>query len=375
MCRLLLTLSIASMAVAQNAALFSDSALPQVAFAAGEIATSSARALREFPLAQARAVACSPCLAIAAGAAQNQRLATALGIAVPAVSAPQSYALRRVQTQGSMWIAVFGADANGALYGGLDLAEALKLNTLAQLQDSIHQPHIASRGIKFNIPLDVRTPSYSDNSTAAQANIPEMWSFDFWREFLDDLARHRYNVLSLWSLHPFPSMVKAPEFPDVALNDVQRTRVPVDETYSHRGGDMLRPELLRNVETVRTMTIDEKIRFWRQVMQYAHDRGIRVFVFTWNIFAFGAEGKYGITVDQTNPRTIEYFRACVREMILSAAGRHRHYGGRTDERAERRLFEGKVALAHVWRRHSRRAKAAAGTSDDAHPPLPRDGAR
>ena len=64
-------------------------------------------------------------------------------------------------------------------------------------------PHLANRGIKFNIPLDARTPSYSDDSTSAQANIPEMWSMDFWSRFLDEMARHRYNVLSLWSLSRF----------------------------------------------------------------------------------------------------------------------------------------------------------------------------
>ena len=36
-------------------------------------------------------------------------------------------------------------------------------------------------------------------------------------------------------------------------------------------------------------------------MQYAHDRGIEVYWFTWNIFTFGAEGKYGITPEQNNP--------------------------------------------------------------------------
>ena len=91
------------------------------------------------------------------------------------------------------------------------------LGTLDSLKDSDHTPHIAQRGIKFNIPLDLRTPSYSDNSDSAQANIPEMWSMEFWREFLDEMARHRFNVLSLWSLNPFPSIVKVPEYPDVAL--------------------------------------------------------------------------------------------------------------------------------------------------------------
>ena len=52
---------------------------------------------------------------------------------------------------------------------------------LAEVQDADHAPAILRRGIKFNSPLDLRTPSYSDNSDAAQANIPEMWSLDFWQ--------------------------------------------------------------------------------------------------------------------------------------------------------------------------------------------------
>jgi hypothetical protein len=40
-----------------------------------------------------------------------------------------------------------------------------------------------------------------------------MWSMDFWREFLDEMARDRYDVLSLWNLHPFPSLVRVPEYP------------------------------------------------------------------------------------------------------------------------------------------------------------------
>ena len=133
-------------------------------------------------------------------------------------------------------LVVSGADACGAMYGGLDVAEAIRLGTLADLQAGEHAPYIAQRGIKFNIPLDARTPSYSDAGDAAQQNIPEMWSLDFWREFLDEMARHRFNVLSLWNLHPFPSMVKVPEYPDVALDDVMRTTVKFDTTYTLERG-------------------------------------------------------------------------------------------------------------------------------------------
>ncbi|MSU27385.1 MAG: carbohydrate-binding family 6 protein [Pedosphaera sp.] len=241
----------------------------------------------------------------------------ALTVDMDARAIAQSYSIRVQNTNGRRIITVRGADAAGAMYGGLDVAEAIRTGTLDSLKDSDHKPHIAQRGIKFNIPLDLRTPSYTDSSDAAQANIPEMWERAFWTTFLDAMARHRYNVLSLWSLHPFPSLVKVPEFPEVALNDVWRTRVKLDDTFSFAGNDMVRPAMLADHEVVKRMTIDEKIEFWRWVMQQAADRGIRVYFFTWNVFTFGAEGKHGISNDLGNEVTKKYFRASVREMVTT----------------------------------------------------------
>ena len=212
---------------------------------------------------------------------------------------------------------VIGADPIGAMYGGLDIAEALRLGTMDQLKTGEHAPFVARRGIKFNLPLDARTPSYSDAGDAAQQNIPEMWSMDFWREFLDQLARDRFDVLSLWNLHPFPSLVKVPEYPDVALNDVMRTTEKFDTSFNLTGKDMVRPAMLAHLETVKKMSIDEKIKFWRDVMQYAHDRGIDVYLFTWNIFVFGTDGKHGITPAQDNLTTIDYFRKSVAQTLVT----------------------------------------------------------
>ncbi len=300
-------------------ALFYDAALPQARFAAAEIRRADvlrAGGMAEYPLsAWKNGVSPTSLLLIPAGEADQ--LAARFSIAAPKFLSEQSYALRRITQEGRTILLAFGGDAAGMIYAGLDLAEAIRLGTLHQLADSDHAPFVEKRGIKFNIPLDVRTPSYSDNSHAAQANIPEMWSFDFWQRFLDEMARNRFNVLSLWNLHPFPSLVRVPEYPEVALRDVRRTRVAMDDTYSHNGNDMVRPELLRDTEVLRRMDIGEKVRFWRDVMQYAQDRGIEVYWFTWNIFTFGAEGKYGIDSRQDNPRTIDYFRASVREMVLT----------------------------------------------------------
>ena len=226
--------------------------------------------------------------AASASAKDMPKLAVSLKVDAAALAA-QGYRIERAGDK----LTVTGGDAVGAMYGGLDVAEAIRVGALNSLKGSTHTPHIAQRGIKFNIPLDLRTPSYSDPdpSDAAQANIPEVWSMDFWRAFLDDMARHRYNVLSLWSLHPFPSIVKVPEFPDVALDDVWRTTAKLDANFDGSGRNFVRPEMLARHEVVKKLTIAEKIQFWRDVMQLAKDRGVDVYWFTWNAFLDGAEGQ------------------------------------------------------------------------------------
>ena len=201
-------------------------------------------------------------------------------------------------------VVVTGGDASGAMYGGLDIAEAVRLGSLKELVSDprLHTPHILDRGIKFNVPLDWRTPTYSDRTTAAQSNIPEMWSMDFWHEFIDEMARDRYNLLSLWSEHPFPSMVKVPEFPEIALDDVWQGKADANGAYTDH-------------VVVKKMTMDEKIAFWREVMRYAHERGVAVYIFTWNVFTHGATGKYGITDAMSNATTVAYMRDSVRELI------------------------------------------------------------
>lgn len=228
----------------------------------------------------------------------------------------QGFALRRIAAGGTTrWWAI-GHDSAGAMYAALELAEAARIDGhLGNVIERQVTPFIAQRGIKFNIPLDARTPSYSDDSTSGQANIPEMWDMAFWTRFLDEMARHRYNVLSLWSLSPFPSLVKVPEYPKVALADVKRkTGAMFDAT--NQGRNMY--DASWPLETVRTMAIDEKIAFWRGVMQYARDRGIDVSVFTWNIFVYGTEGSgYGITTDPRNAVTKDYVRRSTRALFAT----------------------------------------------------------
>jgi len=214
-------------------------------------------------------------------------------------------------------ICVYASDLAGLLYGGLELAEQIKLNGLEHIKETKQNPYMERRGTKFNIPLDVRTPSYTDVSDVAQKNIPEMWNLDFWKEYIDNLARYRYNYISLWSLHPFPSLVKVKGYEDVALNDVQRSTVEWKEYYRGDGVGFTAPEILENPEIIKKISIDEKIEFWQKVMKYAKGRNIDFYVITWNIFVDAADGKYGITDKIDNPITRDYFRKSVKEMFVS----------------------------------------------------------
>lgn len=229
-------------------------------------------------------------------------------------------------------VVVKGSDCNALLYGGLEVAEQLEMN--GKVAETRHSPFVKRRGIKMNIPLDARTPSYDDTGDAAQLNIATVWEWDFWQEFLDRMALNRYNVLTLWNPHPFPSMIKMKNYPDVALNDVCVTTLkPIGKENEWGEPQMVSGNVMENLKVIKTISIEEKIAFWQKVMQYAKDRGIDIYFFNWNICANSVAnpvppfyrtyqnqpteppGKYGVSNRQDNPKNIPYYREAVKEFL------------------------------------------------------------
>ncbi len=243
----------------------------------------------------------------------------AAGGNLPGPLAPEGYALRLTRRGNGVTVWAIGGDTTGAMYAGLALAETIAQNGLNGIQESNCKPHIAKRGLKINVPLDARTPAYADCGDAAQQNMAVMWDLDFWKAHLDQMARYRYNTITLWNAHPFPSMVKVPDYPDVALDDVKIADIDWREWFpknAGRGGSRgVTQDILDNLETVKKMTMDEKIAFWREVMEYGRDRGVEFHIITWNIFVWGADGKYGITYRVDNEVTIDYLRKSVRALF------------------------------------------------------------
>jgi hypothetical protein len=164
---------------------------PQVEFACGEIraalASQRVSALRpDLGTQLASPVQGSFRFVIAASVEESRNIAIRLGVKpLRPGFVPQAYSIRKFDA-GIPTHAVLAADPVGAMYGGLDLAAAVGLGTLSGVTNGDHAPFISNRGIKFNIPLDVRTPSYLDAGDSAQQNIPEVGTSPS-----DELARQR----------------------------------------------------------------------------------------------------------------------------------------------------------------------------------------
>jgi len=104
--------------------------------------------------------------------------------------------------------------------------------------------------------------------------------------------------LSLWSPHPFTSMVNMEdEYPGIAIQGV----IGFDEAgWSVKVNDL---------------SIDEKIAYWRCVMKHGRERGFDIYLCNWNVFLSTAEGKHGLTDSTDNPKTKEYLRKSVMKLL------------------------------------------------------------
>lgn len=291
-----------SQASAETIQLYLDATTPQIAFAAADIKAALEKQRHTVQTYNLAALANAGAgkkivLALAANKAVADLLAAQGG--KPLVSlGEQAYALRTTSKPDlSYW--VLGGDASGAMYGGLQLAENIGFNQLAGSYNNEESPFILKRGIKLNVPLDIQSPTYSSAKRvgeSARRSIPDVWDMTFWTSWFDEMARHRYNVFSLWNNHPFTSLIKLPDYLDVAIQNV----TGYDGYF-------------------KVMSIDQKIEFWRKVMAYAKSRGFDFYVINWNIWTDGATGKYGITDDEekaaTNQATIAYMRRCMTTLL------------------------------------------------------------
>ena len=207
-------------------------------------------------------------------------LVVALDRGNPAAVAAEGFTIQ-VQQDAPRTVHITSADDTGLMYGLLDLAETVRYRGIDAIASVRQQPRIAFRCIKFNLPWDAYTPA-----AMAQMNAEPLKDIEFWRGFLDEMARNRFNKLSLWALHPFPYMVKLDKYPEAAIA---------------QGAEMQR-----------------WLDFWQKLFQMADDRGIQIYIATWNTFvsppfaqAHGLKQRSRID----SPLVRDYMRESVRALV------------------------------------------------------------
>ena len=143
-------------------------------------------------------------------------------------------------------IRVNAVDPTGGMYGMLDVAETIRAAGLDAVVSKRGRPFLEFRGVKFNLPFEP-----FDQGEPFEANEQTCLDPAFWTDYIDFLARHRYNLLSLWSEHPFHVMVRVAKYP---------------QTCPYSDAEMKQHQAL-----------------WRHVFDHAMRRGLQTFLITWNI--------------------------------------------------------------------------------------------
>jgi len=296
----LIVCSMPVIAFAQKVGVFFDSSVAQIQFAAGDVKTaleSKNFSVELLPLSSLNSTYANRKVVIAvAGDSAVTKVMADQGGTIPGGLGEQAYGLQTTQKgETSYW--VVGGDINGAMYGGLQIAENIKFDGFSGNYNNQESPDILQRGAKLNLPLDKRLPTYSGNfgGTSAMNAIPSVWDMTFWTAWLDEMARNRYNVLSVWVHNPFPALVKVAGYEKACLPDIQ-------------GFDGYQNNL----------NLEQRIKFWRHVMTYAHQRGFTFYFFCWNVNPDFAKDQYSsITNSESNTTTLEYLNKSMTSLLVT----------------------------------------------------------
>ena len=296
---LFLTLIILSAKVpAEIIGVFYNLQVPQIQFAAGDIKAaleSKGFAVEMLPLSSLNQKYSGKKVVIALSTDVDViRLLTNEGGTIPTGLGEQAYGLRTTERkQLSYW--VIGGDINGAMYGGFQIAENILSKGFSGIWNNQESPFLLNRGVKLNLPLDRRIPTYVGGwtSNSTKKAIPHVWDITFWKKLIDQQAHYRYNVLSVWVHHPFPALVKLQNYPKACLPNIE-------------GFDGF----------VKELNHEKRVAFWREVMQYAHSRGMKFYFFNWNIYLDYAKDQYpDLTAVRTNSATLDYMYKSMQALI------------------------------------------------------------
>jgi hypothetical protein len=193
---------------------------------------------------------------------------------------PESFAIDVSTEAGTTKVRIRGADVRGAMYGGLDVAEQMRLKGPLSIKTKTESPYLAVRAMKFNPPLKGNVyMSEEDLKNSA-------WFYDlaYWDQFMRTMAYNRYNALTFWSSHPYDHMIRFEKYPEAA--------------------------------TLPREQLDRKIVFFHKLFQMAKNYGLDTYLVTWNIHMSPAFRKaHNLQDGQDSPLIRDYQKECIRGLL------------------------------------------------------------
>ena len=192
-------------------------------------------------------------------------------------------------TKSSKGLTIEAVDESGAMYGLLELADMIDIYGLSKVPEKTVNPRFPFRAIKFNLPWSIYSRIEEREQHAETAR-----ELKYWEGFLDMMAENRFNSLTLWSLHPFPYMIRPTNFPLACSLDEEELK--------------------------------DWQNFWHSLFQMAADRGIETYMVNWNIFVSeGFKTHYDATAKPdtgkssgtacNSPLIEQYTKECVTQVI------------------------------------------------------------
>jgi hypothetical protein len=194
---------------------------------------------------------------------------------------PEGFALQIHKNSPNLDIFILAKDNQGALYGTLELAEQVRISgNLNLIKPTVSNPRFEFRGIKFNLPW-----SPYRNGPATEIHLDICRDINFWQKFLDTMAENRFNVLSLWNLHPFPFMIRPQNFPQACFFSEEEMA-------------------------------DWK-NFWTTLFRMAKNRGIDTYLVNWNIVVSPEFAKVYQVKEKNDTSAVvrRYTQECVTQVI------------------------------------------------------------
>ncbi|SFD09839.1 hypothetical protein SAMN05216167_103304 [Spirosoma endophyticum] len=176
---------------------------------------------------------------------------------------------------------ITAVDATGAMYGAMDVAEQIRMGkSWKTLTSKKVNPHFTVRALKVNLPWS----SYR-SGPAMEVHKDVCRDLSYWQRMLDQMAENRFNVLSLWNIHPFSFMVKPTNFPEA-------------NSFS-------------------TKEMADWKQFWTSLFRMAKERGIEPYIVNWNIAVSPEFAKhYGVKErNDTSAVVKRYTREVVTQVI------------------------------------------------------------